>query len=208
MAMAMPMGRACALVGFSLMLATSTAWAQQTPPVRVRGEITRVEGNTLAVKSRSGEDLTIKLAEPLRISAMVKATLAEIHEGSYVGVSAMPQPDGTQKAFAIHIFMDSQRGVVADRFLEWDNRPGATMTNANIASIVAGKDGRDLLVKYRDGEKKVLVPDDTPIARTVPGIAEDLKVGARIFIGGAQKQADGSFSAPNITVGRDIDPPQ
>jgi hypothetical protein len=98
---------------------------------------------------------------------------------------------------------------VADRFdPNWDNRPGASMTNANVATTVAGKDGQDLLVKYKDGEKKVAVPPGTPIARTVPGTAADLKVGAKVFVGGARKQDDGTLLAPNITVGRDVDPPQ
>jgi hypothetical protein len=187
--------------------AVSPAFAQGAP-VRVRGEITKVEGNTLYVKSRSGENLIVKLAEPLRISAMVKSSLADIKEGSFIGVSAMPQPDGTQKAYAVHVFMDAQKGVVADRFSDWDSRPGSTMTNANVATTVAGKDGQDLLVKYKDGEKKVQVPPGIPIARYVPGTAEDLKVGAKIFVGAAQKQSDGSLIAPNVAVGRDIDPPQ
>jgi len=197
------------LAGLALLMATSAASAQGGPPVRVRGTIEKVEGNVLTVRSRSGENLTIKLAQPMRVAAMVKATLADVKEGAYVGVSAMPQPDGTQKAFAVHLFMDSQRGAVPDRFdPQWDNRPGATMTNANVATTVAGKDGQELLVKHKDGEKKVLVPPGTPIARTVPGSAEDLKVGAKVFIGGARKEADGTWSAPNVTVGRDIDPPQ
>ena len=113
----------------------------------------------------------------------------------------MPQPDGTQKAFAIHIFLDSQRGVVADRHTPWDSRPGSTMTNANVATTVAGREGQDLLVKYKDGEKKVIVPPGTPIARYTPGSAADLKVGAKIFIAAAQKQPDGSLIAPNVAVG-------
>jgi hypothetical protein len=207
MNMQMIVRRSLGVAGIALLAVTSAVWAQQAPPVRVRGEITKVEGNALSIKSRTGEALTVKLAEPLRVSAMVKGSLADIKEGSFIGVSAMPQPDGTQKAYAIHIFMDAQRGVVADRFSEWDNRPGSTMTNANVATIAAGTDGQNLLVKYKDGEKKVLVPPGIPVARYAPGTAEDLKVGAKIFIGAAQKQADGSLSAPNITVGRDIDPP-
>ena len=200
--------RSLGVAGLALMVTASAVWAQQAPPVRVRGEITKVEGNTLSVKSRSGENLTVKLADPPRISAMVKSSLADIKEGSFIGVSAMPQPDGTQKAFAIHVFMDSQKGVVADRFSEWDSRPGSTMTNANVATQVAGKDGQDLLVKYKDGEKKVLIPSGTPIAKYEPGSPADLKVGAKVFVGAAQKQADGTLVAPNIAVGRDIDPPQ
>jgi hypothetical protein len=196
------------LAGISLIAMTSAVWAQQGPPVRVRGEIIKVEGNVLSVKSRTGENLTVKLAEPMRISAMVKSSLADIKEGTFIGVSAMPQPDGTQKAYGIHIFLESQKGVVADRFSEWDGRPGSTMTNANVATTVSGKDGQDILVKYKDGEKKVIVPPGTPIAKYVAGSAEDLKVGKKIFVGGAAKQADGSLLAPNVAVGRDIDPPQ
>jgi hypothetical protein len=202
------MGRALGLAGAALLLTTATVWAQQAPPVRVRGEITKVEGNTLSVKSRDGQNLTVKLAEPPRIAAMEKASLADIKEGSFIGVSAMPEPDGSQKAYAVHIFMDSQKGVVADRFGPWDSRPGSTMTNANVATMVAGKDGQELLVKYKDGEKKVIVPPGTTIARTTPGSAADLKVGAKVFVAAAKKEADGSLTAPNITVGRTIDPPQ
>jgi hypothetical protein len=196
------------VAGFALILSTSASFAQQPPPVRVRGEITKVDGNTLAVKARDGSSLTVKLADPPRISAMEKASLDDIKEGTFVGVSAMPQADGSQKAFAIHIFLDSQKGVVADRFLPWDSRPGSTMTNAFVANQVTGKDGRELLVKYKDGEKKVIVPPETIIAKYAPGSAADLKVGAKVFVAAAKKEADGSLTAPNIAVGRTIDPPQ
>jgi hypothetical protein len=197
------------VAGLAVMVTASVVWAQQAPPVRIRGEITKVDGNTLSIKSRTGENLTVKLAEPMRVSAMVKSSLADIKEGTFIGVSAMPMPDGTQKAYAIHIFLETQKGVVADRFdPKWDNRPGSTMTNANVATTVAGKDGQDILVKYKDGEKKVIVPPGTPIAKYVAGSAADLKVGQKVFVGGARKEADGTLLAPNIAVGRDIDPPQ
>ena len=106
--------RALGMAGLALMATASAVWAQQAPPVRVRGEITKVEGNTLTVKSRTGEDLTVKLAEPLRVSAMVKSSLADIKEGSFIGVSAMPMPDGTQKAYAIHIFLEERTAIVLD----------------------------------------------------------------------------------------------
>jgi len=195
--------------GALALVVTTAAFAQQqAPTVRIRGEITKVDGNTLTVKSRGGETLTVKLAEPPRVAAMVKASLAEIKNDSFIGVSAMPQPDGTQKAFAIHIFLDSQRGVVADRFGPWDSRPGSTMTNAFVTTSVASNDGQNLVVKYKDGEKKVLIPPGTPIAKYVPGTPADLKVGAKIFVGAAKKEADGTLTAPNVAVGRDIDPPQ
>jgi hypothetical protein len=199
--------RTLAVAGLGLMMTASMTWAQA--PVRVRGEITKVDGTTLSVKLRDGQNVTMKLAEPPRIAAMVKASLADIKEGTFIGVSAMPEPDGSQKAFAIHIFLDSQKGVVADRFdPKWDSRPGATMTNANVATTVSGKDGQDILVKYKDGEKKVIVPPGTPIAKYVAGSAADLQVGKKVFVGGAKKEADGTLLAPNVAVGRDIDPPQ
>jgi hypothetical protein len=200
--------RTLGVAAIGVLLSTSAVFAQQAQTMRVRGEITKVDGTTLTVKSRNGENLTVKLAEPPRISAMVKSSLADVKEGSFIGVSAMPQPDGTQKAYAIHIFMDSQKGVVADRHSEWDSRPGSTMTNANVATTVAGNDGQNLLVKYKDGEKKVVIPPGTVIAKYVPGNTGDLKVGAKVFVGAAAKQADGTLTAPNIAVGRDIDPPQ
>jgi hypothetical protein len=200
--------RALGVAGFALMVATSASFAQEPPPVRVRGEITKVDGTTLAVKLRDGSNLIVKLAEPPRIAAMEKASLDDIKEGTFVGVSAMPQADGSQKAYAIHIFLDSQKGVVADRFGPWDSRPGSTMTNAFVATTVTGKDGRELLVKYKEGEKKVMVPPETIIAKYAPGTAADLKVGAKVVAAAAQKEADGSLTAPNIAVGRTIDPPQ
>ena len=169
-------------------MAASAVWAQQAPPVRVRGEITKVEGNTLTVKSRSGENLTVKLAEPLRVSAMVKV-VARRHQGGLVHRRVGHAAAGrhARRRMRIHIFMDSQKGVVADRFSDWDSRPGSTMTNANVATTVSGKDGQDLLVKYKDGEKKVIIPPGIPIAKYVPGSAADLKAGAKIFIGGARR---------------------
>src|SRR6185312_1918928 len=140
----------CALgaAGLALMTMTASAAFAQAP-TRVRGTIEKVEGNMLTVKSRDGQELKVKLAEPMRVSAMVKSSLADIKEGSFIGVSAMPMPDGTQKAYAIHIFLDAQKGVVADRFDDkWDNRPGSTMTNANVATKVTANDGEHLVVKY------------------------------------------------------------
>lgn len=200
--------RMLGIAGAGLLLSGSVVWAQQPQTVRVRGEITKVEGSTVTVKMRDGQMATVKLAQPPRIAAMEKASLADIKEGTFIGVSAMPEPDGSQKAYAIHIFMDSQKGVVPARFGPWDSRPGSTMTNANVANKVAGKDGETLLVKYQDGEKKVIAPPGIPIAKYVPGSAGDLKVGAKVFVAAAKKEADGTLTAPNIAVGRTIDPPQ
>ncbi len=187
----------------ALIVATTTVWAQQAPPLRVRGTIEKVDGDTLTVKGRGGETLTVKLADNARVATMLKATLADIKPGAFIGVTAMPQPDGSQRAIGIHIFMESQKGVVQARHLPWDRQPGSTMTNANVETSVASVDGQVMTVKYPEGEKKVVVPPNTNIVAMAPGSKADLKPGAAFIIMAAQKQPDGTLVAPAINVGRD-----
>jgi hypothetical protein len=195
--------RRIGLTAFAALFATSFAAAQTPQTVRVRGTIEKVDGQTLSVKSRDGNALTIKLADNPRVTAMVKAALADIKVGDFIGVTAMPQPDGSQKAIGLHIFMDAQRGVVPARFLPWDREPGSTMTNADVESTVAGVDGQTMMVKYPDGKKKVVVSPNTPVVRFVPGNMSDLKPGSQIFIVAGQRMPDGTITAPAINVGRD-----
>src|SRR3977135_3153535 len=185
----------------------SVAWAQQPPPVRIRGTIEAVDGALLTVKSREGSDLKVRLTDNVAVFGVAKTAMSEIKQGSYIGVTAMPEPDGTQKAVAVHIFPENQRGA-AEGFRPWDQRPGSTMTNATVAETVAGTDGQNILVKYKDGEKKVVVPPDTPIVTFVAGDKSELKPGAKIIIFGAVKQDDGVLEAIRFNVGRDgITPP-
>jgi hypothetical protein len=188
--------------GLALILTTSAAWAQQAPPLRVRGTIEKVDGNTLTVKARGGETLTVKLADNVRVATMLKATIADIKQGAYIGVTAMPQPDGSQKAMGIHIFTEAQRKTVQARHSPWDREPGSTMTNANVETSVASVDGQVMTVKYPDGEKKIIVPPNTNIVAMAPGSKDDLKPGAAFIIMAAQKQPDGTLTAPAINVGR------
>ena len=185
----------------------SAAWAQQPPPVRIRGTIESVDGAVLTIKSREGTDLKVRMTDNVAVFGVAKTALSEIKEGSYIGVSAMPGPDGTQKALAVHIFPETQRGA-AEGFRPWDLRAGSTMTNATVAEIVKGTDGQNILVKYKDGEKKVVVPPDTPIVTFVAGEKSELKPGAKIIIFGAVKKDDGMLEANRVNVGRDgITPP-
>ena len=185
----------------------SVAWAQQPPPVRIRGTIESVDGATLMIKSREGTDMKVRMTDNVAVFGVVKTSLAEIKPGSYIGVSAMPEPDGTQKALAVHIFPEAQRGA-AEGFRPWDLRPNSTMTNATVAETVAGTAGQNILVKYKDGEKKVVVPPDTPIVTFVAGDKSELKAGAKIIIFGAVKKDDGTLEANRVNVGRDgITPP-
>ena len=189
------------------LLTASDIWAQQPQTVRVRGTIEKIEGNQLLIKSRDGTDLTVNMAENVRVTAIVKAALADIKPNSYVGVTAMPQVDGTQKAIAIAIFPESARGA-GDGHRPWDLRPNSTMTNATVDTMVAGVDGQTITVKYKDGEKKVIVPPDAVVVTSAPSDKSELKAGAKVLIFGATKQPDGTLSAASVNVGRDgLTPP-
>jgi len=189
---------------FGLAFIVSAAAAQQ--PGRIRGEIEKADGGTLAVKTRDGAVLTVKVDGGTRVSALVKAPLADIKTDSFIGIAGMPRPDGGIDAFSIHIFQPAQRGVVPDRTGPWDARPGSTMTNAYVESAVAAKDGQILTVKYKDGEKKVTVSPQTVIAAAAKGDASELKAGAQVIIFGWEKQADGSVLAKSLYVGRGVTP--
>jgi hypothetical protein len=195
------------LASLMAMSAPGLAWAQQSPTVRIRGTIEAIDGSQLAVKSREGSDMKVRLTDNVTVFGVAKTTIAEIKPGSYIGVSAMPEPDGSQRALAVQIFPESQRGV-AEGFRPWDLRPNSTMTNATVAETVAGTDGEIILVKYKDGEKKVVVPLDTPIVSFVAGDKSELKPGAKIIIFSATRKEDGTLEAARVNVGRDgITPP-
>jgi hypothetical protein len=191
----------------ALSVLASAAWAQQPPPVRIRGVIEAVDGSMLTIKSREGNEMKVRMTDNVAVFGVAKTELSEIKPGSYIGVSAMPEPDGTQRALAVHIFPENQRGA-AEGFRPWDLRPNSTMTNATVAETVKGTDGQDILVKYKDGEKKVVVPPGTPIVTFVVGDKSEVKPGVKIIIFGAVRKDDGVLEANRVNVGRDgIMPP-
>ena len=193
--------------GLAVFGTVGLAEAQQPPTVRIRGVIEAIDGPVLAIKSREGTDMKVRMTDNVAVFGVVKTSLSEIKAGSYIGVTAMPEPDGTQKAIAVHIFPENQRGA-AEGFRPWDLRAGSTMTNATVAETVKGTDGQNIMVKYKDGEKKVVVPPETPIVTFVAGDKTELKPGGQIIIFGAVKKDDGMLEANRVNVGRDgITPP-
>jgi hypothetical protein len=191
---------ALALTGFVLFGATPPASAQET--VRLRGTIERVEGPVYMVKNRDGAEVKLTVTDNPLFVAIVKSTMADIKPGMFVGSTGMPQPDGTQKAIEVHIFPESMRGTGEGHY-DWDLKPQTKMTNANVEQTVGGVDGQMLSVKYKDGEKKLLVTPDTAVVTYVAGDKADLKPGTKIFVGAAKKQADGTLQTPRITYGKD-----
>jgi hypothetical protein len=198
-----------ALVGIALSAVTiivsgGAALAQDT--VRVRGAIESIDGSTYLIKARDGAELKVALADKAQIAAVVKASLADIKQGLFVGVTAVPQADGSLSAVEVHIFPEAMRGTGEGHY-SWDLRPQSTMTNANIDQVVTAVDGQTLTLKYNDGEKKIFVAADTPIVGYVRGDNNDLKPGAKVFIA-AVKQPDGTLQGRAWRVGRDgVTPP-
>jgi hypothetical protein len=190
---------------------TTASFAQQAQTARLRAQIEKVEGNVLSIKGRDGTPMKVEMSGDYRVAAMVKASLPDLTNDLYIGVTSMPQADGSLKAIAIHIFQANQRGA-GEGHRPWDLTPGSLMTNAAIETKVAATDGQMLTVKYKQGDKvddkKVLVTPQTSIVRYVPGDKAELKPGVHIIIGAATKKADGSFEAQALNYGRDgIVPP-
>jgi hypothetical protein len=192
---------ALATVSFALIcIATPASAADDT--VRIRGTIESVEGPVYVVKNRDGAELKLTVTDNPLFVAISPSTMADIKPGMFVGSAGMMQADGTQKAIEVHIFPESMRGTGEGHY-DWDLKPQSKMTNANVEQTVAGVDGQILSVKYKDGEKKLLVTPETIVVTYVPGNKDDLKPGTKIFVSAAKKQPDGTVQTPRITYGRD-----
>ena len=187
------------LAALTMVVSGNAALAQDT--VRVRGTIESIDGSTYVIKARDGADLKVALADKAQIAAVAKASLADIKQGLFVGVTAMPQADGSLSALEVHIFPEAMRGTGEGHY-SWDLRPQSTMTNANVDQVVTAVDGQTLTLKYKNGEAKIFVPADTPIVAYVKGDNNDLKPGAKVFIA-AIKQPDGTLQGRAWRVGRD-----
>ena len=188
-------------------LLSSAALAQQPQPTRIRGTIESVNGAVLTIKAREGDEKKVTVTDNVMVTGIVKATMADIKPNTYVGVAAMPMADGVQKAASVLIFPEAMRGT-GEGFRPWDLRANSTMTNATVDQKVEANDGQTLMVKYKDGEKKITVTPDTPIVTFVPSTKAELKAGAKVIIMGATKAADGSFETNRVNVGLDgVTPP-
>ena len=187
-----------ALVG-AILAVSCTATAQT---MRVRGTIAKADGNALTLKSSDGTELKLTLTENAMIVAVVKASMADIKEGTFLGSAAMPQPDGSQKALEVHIFPEQMRGT-GEGHRPYAPVPNSTMTNGSASgATVAGVQGSTMVVKYKDGEKKIVIPPDAPIVRYEIGGKDDLKAGAAFTVLAATRKPDGTFEASRINVGR------
>jgi hypothetical protein len=191
--------RLTAALSFAVVCAALPASAQET--VRVRGTIERIEGPVYVVKTRDGSEAKLTVTDNPLYVVIVPATMADIKPGMYVGSAGMMEADGTQKAIEVHIFPESMRGT-GDGHYDWDLMPKSKMTNGNVEQAVTGVDGPVLSVKYKDGEKKLVVTPQTVVVTYQMGKKEEIQPGTRIFVAAAKKQPDGTLQTPRITYGR------
>jgi hypothetical protein len=194
----------------ALLLAGSASLAQDKP-VRVRGTIEKLDGNTLTVKSRDGAELKLALKDNVRIAGVVKASITDVKSDTNVAITSKPRPDGTLEAVELRI---APAGQPFNSFHgDWDLMPNSFMTNGSLQTSIADVDGQVLTVKYKvpgkaDEEKKIIVTPKTIIATTVAGTKADLKPGLKVFVAGAPKLPDGSLDVAAIQVEKEIPPPQ
>ena len=188
-----------AALSFALICIVLPASAQET--VRIRGTIEKVDGPVYVVKNRDGAELKLTVTDNPLFVAIAPSTMADIKQGMFVGSAGTMEPDGTQKAIEVHIFPESMRGTGEGHY-DWDLKPNTKMTNANVEQTVKSVDGQMLSVKYKDGEKKLLVTPETVVVTYVMGNKDELKPGTKIFVAAAKKQPDGTWQTPRITYGR------
>ncbi len=189
----------------TLAIASTAAFAQ-APSARIRGTVEKLEAGVATVKTTEGQSVTLKLAPNLAVSAVVKISAAEIKPGSYIGAGARPAADGSLNAIQVMVFPEAQRGT-GEGHRDWSAMPQTTMTNATVAETVGAVNGPVVTLKYKDGEKKLVIGPDATILTTVAAEASDLKVGAEL-VTTATKNEDGTFSTARVTVGKNgVAPP-
>ncbi|MBP0600230.1 hypothetical protein J8I26_19125 [Herbaspirillum sp. LeCh32-8] len=187
--------------------AASTAMAQAPAPAQtgIRGTIVSVGADKLVVKSNRGGEQTVALDKDTRVAAISLANINDIKPGSYIGAAGIPQPDGSQKALEVHVFPPAMAGT-GDGHRPFDLAPNSTMTNGTVGDVVASS-GRTLTLKYKGGEKKIVVPEDVPIVNIEAGERSMLVAGAKVVVR-ARKGADGSMTAVSVSVGKNgVTPP-
>ena len=188
------------IAGLLFAVSLASAYAQAPAPTRIRGTLEAVDGNVLSVKARGGELMKVKVTDNVVVVGITKASLADIHSGKFIGTTTVGERNGALVALEVHIFPEAMRGA-GEGHRDWDLRPESKMTNANVADIKDMGDGKVLTIQYKGGEKKVLVTPQTAVVNFEPATRADLKPGVGVFINGATKESDGTYTAPRVNVG-------
>jgi hypothetical protein len=197
------------LAGALIALLALPAAAQNAPegtPTRIRGTVEKLDGQTLTIKSRDGQQLAIALAPNVTVTYLVKESLADVKAGDFVASTSTKGTDGKNHAVELRIFPEAMRGLGEGQY-PWDLVPQSLMTNATVSGITGAPQSQTLKVTYKGNESEIVVDPDTPILGYGAGDVSLLKPGAAIFIV-ALKKSDGSLSAARVTAEKDgVKPP-
>jgi hypothetical protein len=177
----------------------ASAEDKKAPPVHVRGSIVAYTGSNLKVKTREGETVDVALADDWKVAGVAKAQVADIKPGDFVGIASLPKADGGDGALEVLIFPPAMKGTGEGSY-GWDLKPDSSMTNATVADAVKDVDGRTVTVNYHGKEKKIAIPDGTPVVTIAAAAKDDLVPGAVVFIT-AEKAATGPI-AHQVVVGK------
>jgi hypothetical protein len=181
-------------------LVCASAYADGTP-VRVRGSVVSLDGSKLVVHAKDGKDVTVSLADNFAALAIVKSSMADIKQGTFIGTATVTQPDTTLRSVEVVVFPDSLRGT-AEGHYPWDLGSSSMMTNATVANAVKAVDGQTVMVTYKGGEKKINIPADVPVVALVPASKDDIAPGAIVFVP-TERQSDGSLHSGAVLFGKD-----
>jgi hypothetical protein len=183
----------------ALISLAALAQAPANPPVRIRGTLEKLDGQNLTIKSRNGESMNVKLADKFVVVGISKASISDIATGKFIGSTTVGERDGALVAEEVHIFPESMRGTGEGHY-DWDLRPTSMMTNANVAEVVKMANGSVMTVKYKGGEKKIIVTPKTAVVSFAPAERSELKPGVQVFLV-SQRQPDGTLTAARVNVG-------
>ena len=195
---------AIAALVLPLVLGAAPARADGTP-VRVRGTVVSLEGSKLVVHAKDGKDVTVSLKDKYAALAVVKSSMEDIKQDTFIGTATVAQPDGSLRAVEVVVFPESLRGF-AEGHYPWDLGPSSMMTNATIANKVQGVDGETVSVTYKGGEKKITIPANVPIVAVVPADNSEITAGVIVFVP-TEKQADGTLLSGAVLFGKGVVPP-
>ena len=168
---------------------------------RVRGTVVSLDGTALHVTANGGQNVSITLSPSYRVTALVPAKLSDVQAGSFIGIAADTQPDGTLVAKEVHIFPESMRGA-GEGHRGFDLGPQSTMTNGTVGNEVKGASGDTLTVAYKGGEKTIVVPPSAPVVMFAPGDQAMLVPGAHVIVQ-TQAATGGGLTAERVTGGKD-----
>jgi len=184
---------------FAIALLATAALAQNPPPVRLRGTIEKIDPTTIVLKERNGDTVTLAIADNFTVSEVVPVDPATIQSGVFVGTAALPGADGTLSALEVLVFPEAMRGT-GEGHSQWDLQPGSTMTNATVTELVPGAKGRSMTLRYKDGEKTIVVPEGIPVVTLKPADRSLLVPGAKVLV--TAQTRNGQPTALRATAGR------